>query len=409
MYLPHSRSVDGYVPLLNAEEEKELKTERWNRRIVTVVFSSCVVLLLLVIGLFSQTSIQPIGEATQQHEHTLPTLLSIVDPESGKYINSLENELYQELKNLEFLEHRFLRRTEGLPLLKLDKTEINHLRQSLTVSWTLGMTENGHFLVDNQDIMALYCPADSDHPLFQEAATLGQILATSGQHGGAEGNEWFIPSFPITKHESCQFRLFDRQDQGTLQLIATSPTLRLPAAGRTPTNIHLALSHAQNEMVVQFHTAEKGTPLAMFGIDSPTHKVQGDSHTYGAADMCSEPANETEVGKFQDPGMIHVVRLTDLQPNTDYLYKVGLASGQGIVWSDDFTFKSPPVVGADQEPFSYIVYGDQGCPELGWGFGGAWTAAMAAREKGIRAVHHFGDLAYVSFMFPRTRRSSFHP
>ena len=245
--------------------------------------------------------------------------------------------------------------------------------------------------------MALYCPANSDHRQFQEAATLGQILATSRQHGGTQGNEWFIPSFPITKHESCQFRLFDRQDQGTLQLISTSPTLRLPAAGRTPTKIHLALSHAQSEMVIQFHTAEKGTPLAMFGIDSPTHKVEGDSHTYGATDLCSEPANETEVGKFQDPGMIHVVRLTDLQPNMDYTYKVGLASGQGIVWSDEFTFKSPPVVGPDQDPFSYVVYGDQGCPELGWGFGGAWTAAMAAREKGIRAVHHFGDLAYVSF------------
>ena len=72
-------------------------------------------------------------------------------------------------------------------------------------------------------------------------------------------------------------------------------------------------------------------------------------------------------------------------------------TGQGVVWSDIYQFKSPPAVGGGanrSEPYVYIVYGDQGCPSVGWGKGGEWTASMAARESDARAVHHFGDLSY---------------
>ena len=397
MYLPRSKSINGFQPLLNPQEVLELKSER--RRRFAVIFSACCcgVLLFGLIrnGSPNKPGFQHFREATQQHEHTLPTPLSIVDPSSRKFMNSLENKLYQELKEFEFLDHSFLEHTPEMPLLKLDKTLMTTLRQSLTLSWTMGGSEESPSLVDSQDVLALYCPAHSQHTAFLEAATLEQAAATSQQHGGTQENEWFIPSFPITKHESCEFRLFDRQYPNRLQLLAVSPTLSIPAAGHTPTGIHLAFSNAADEIVIQFHTAEKGTPLAMFGSESPTRKVEGATHTYTAADLCAEPANVTEVGKFQDPGMIHVVRLTNLEPNVEYVYKVGLASGQGIVWSEVYSFQSPPLVGPEQPSFSYVVYGDQGCPAVGWGPGGAWTSAMAAREHGIRAVHHFGDLAYV--------------
>lgn len=102
----------------------------------------------------------------------------------------------------------------------------------------------------------------------------------------------------------------------------------------------------------------------MYGINETTKKVEGSSHTYSASDLCQEPANVTETGKFQAPGMMHVVTLEDLKLDTDYLYKVGLASGQGIVWSDTLQFHSAPAVG-DTKEFSYVVYGDQGCPSVG--------------------------------------------
>lgn len=92
----------------------------------------------------------------------------------------------------------------------------------------------------------------------------------------------------------------------------------------------------------------------MYGINETSVKVEGASHTYTASDLCQEPANITETGKFQSPGMLHVVTLTDIQPNTDYQYKVGLASGQGIVWSDTFSFHSALPVG-DTKEFSYLV------------------------------------------------------
>jgi hypothetical protein len=149
-------------------------------------------------------------------------------------------------------------------------------------------------------------------------------------------------------------------------------------------------------MVIHFTTdsSASGTPVAMYGKESPTSKAEGTSATYEASDMCGAPANTTGTGQFADPGMIHTIELINLQPNTYYTYKVGSTFGQGVAWSDTFVFKSLPLVGDDSEPYTYVVYGDQGCPSLGWGQGSEWTSAMVARDPDIRAVHHFGDLSY---------------
>lgn len=52
------------------------------------------------------------------------------------------------------------------------------------------------------------------------------------------------------------------------------------------------------------------------------------------------------------------------------------------------------MVGDGSEPYVYAVYGDQGCPSLGWGQGGVWSSHMVEQDPDIRAVHHFGDLSY---------------
>jgi Purple acid Phosphatase, N-terminal domain len=418
--LPRSKSRQGFEPLLDEEDVQNINQRRlWA--------STCLIFLICVCFLshsfdmhiwtfptrnlpstFRNDNIPPSSkeEGGYHDEHTLPTILSIIDPSTDKYINAIENTLYQELKALMITERRNLERVDRNFPLFLDKYIMYPLRQPLTIFWEPSLFANDPTTLNKDNLIALYCPADSPHANFLDAATIDQILATSRRHGGKNENEWYIPSFPITKHDTCEFRLFSRhvtKDVGNsnnvLEWMGSSPTLHLPAASRTPNNIHLALSHDPEEIVVQFQTGERGTPIAMFGIESDTsfQKVEGTTHTYRAEDLCAEPANVTEVGKFQDPGMIHVVRLTNLQPNTQYVYKVGLASGQGVVWSDYFNFQSPPSVGL-LESFSFLVYGDQGCPEVGWGLGGAWTAAMAAREKGIRMVHHFGDLSYVSFL-----------
>jgi len=159
----------------------------------------------------------------------------------------------------------------------------------------------------------------------------------------------------------------------------------------------MAYSNDPTEMVLRFRTTDSGTPMAQYGTDKDTGRdsriVKGNSHTFGPNDMCGEPANITQVGCFQKPGMLHVVRLTQLKPNTTYYYRVGLSYGQGVQYSAVFNFSSAPPLGS-RDSFQYIVYGDQGCPSVGWGDGGLWTSAMASRESKARAVHHFGDLAY---------------
>jgi len=394
--------TDTYKGTLDEKRENDKRAlfpESRRRLFYLILCTLTIIWLLLTIvpntsTLLSKDQI-PFEQASLHERHTMPTILSIVDPTTGTYINSLENVLYQDLKNVQMMEHRFLDTTENLPALKLDKTEMTTFRQSLVLSWTLGQTLGGHPIVDDQDIVALYCPATSDHRSFLEAATIDQIRATSRRVGSTQENEWFIPSFPIIKHESCQFRMFDRQSTDTLQLLGSSPILKLPAS-RTPTNIHMAYSQDPTEMVIQFNTAEKGTPIAMYGLSNNQMdtKSEGKSHTYTSQDLCGAPANQTEAGKFQPPGFFHVVVLTGLNLNESYSYKVGLASGQGVIWSDIHSFHSSLPVGQHKEPFSYAVYGDQGCPSVGWGEGGEWTAELAAREKGIRSVHHFGDLSY---------------
>jgi len=366
----------------------------------SICFSLCALAIICIMTIVMPKNIVSneqflFEQASLKDKHTQPTILSIVDPVSGTYLNALENSLYQDLKNAQLMEHRFLGTTENLPNLNLDKTKMSTFHQSLVLSWTLGQTMRGHSIVDDQDIVALYCPATSDHGSFLEAATLEQIHATSRKAGSTQQQEWLIPSFPVVKHESCQFRMFDRKSNSTLQLLASSPTLKLPG-NRTPTGIHMSYSQDPTEMVIQFNTADKGKPIAMYGLsdNQMASKAEGKSHTYTAQDLCDAPANQTEAGKFQPPGFFHVVVLTGLKLNASYSYKVGLASGQGVIWSDEFSFLSSLPVGQQKEPFSYLVYGDQGCPSVGWGKGGEWVASMSGREEGIRSVHHFGDLSY---------------
>ena len=63
------------------------------------------------------------------------------------------------------------------------------------------------------------------------------------------------------------------------------------------------------------------TPLVIFSKDSELHGgtiVQGSSKTYKATDLCFLN------GVFIDPGYIHDVLLTDLEPSTTYYYSCGV-------------------------------------------------------------------------------------
>jgi hypothetical protein len=371
-------------PLLSPKSPSDLKKDKkkkmgsWSNTKLFLVFVASIV--------FLSTAMKRSRKAFKRDKlsQQQPTLLSVVDPDTMEYLRVR----HQYAKYDEFLSC-FARNETTVDLLPLhlDKTKIHNIRESLTVSWHSIL----HHGVRDEDLLALHCGDDAVKTM--DVATIAQARATSQRNSPADAtnqHEWYIPSFPITRESYCWFTLYSSNNK---QAMAKSPILKL-FTDEKPTNIHVALGNDVSKLIIHFTTGKDGVPVAMYGIGTPNTKVEGTSLTFEASDMCAAPANQTDTGKFIAPGMLHTIELTDLQPNTTYTYKVGLTFGQGVVWSDTFIFVSPRAIGPIDEPYTYIVYGDQGCPSVGWGQGGEWTAAMTARESEAREVHHFGDLSY---------------
>jgi hypothetical protein len=349
---------------------------------------------------------------------TLPTLLSVVDPDTNHYVYVKENELYQNMRGATYVDAEESEWSgQELPKLLLDKTQIQ-IDESITLAWTMGRDlESGNVMLSEDDIIALYCGEKTEGD-FLEAATIAQVRATSIRNGGYH-DSWFIPSFPILREDACHFRLYKARNTTTtssmmtftsfrLIHMASSDTLEISLAKETPTAVHLALSEDSSKMVVQFTTGYYGgeaVPVVRYvkaAAESSSSStttteeyvlLQGTSDTYTAEDLCEAPANLTEAGTFYPPGMLHIVELEHLEHDTIYNYQVGLREEDEsvLVWSDLYSFTSAPKEG-DLKEFSYIVYGDQGCPEEGWAEGQKWLTTMMQRENPT-VIHHFGDIS----------------
>lgn len=372
-------------------------------------------------------------------------------------------------------------------ILRVSKTEIN-FHEPISVSWGTKVIISDDDIIAlycpaSETNPRQFQDAATIHQV--------KLMAASAKNSDKEMTTWHIEAFPIIREESCEFRLYSRillaspptvrsGDDGrwktqhphptvlptmsttsrrtllsSSQLlyyhqIATSATIHIKNTLK-PTAIHLALSENTKEMRVLFvsgercstihpsHTQHNSTcviiPIVRYyegskgndNTEAALIKV-GTSTTYKASDMCSEPANVTAPGKFRSPGLLHVVTLEDLVPNTRYAYQPGVIvlseqhsrrsldqdilrhlvlDGDDsivIVWSDDtFSFKSSPLP-HQNESFSFLVYGDQGCPATGWTMGAKVVAQRMERELSpsyataskpqVRAIHHFGDLAY---------------
>ena len=312
-------------------------------------------------------------------------------------------------------------------------------------------------------------PQEQPQPISSGKARQRRLgsLFSSSQHSTNSSvwnsGTWHIPHFSVYRFSHCQFLLYQQKtrkmknkkntfpkhanedaDKGSVELHYLAATAPIHITSVTsPFGIHLSGTSNPSEMVVSFSTGSGHAGLTnamvavvVYGTSNPPHDSKvtaapSSSQTYTAAELCMEPANLTEPGKFTDPGQLHTVLLTQLQANTRYYYQVGLQHGQGVTWSKTvYSFQSPlvprPTVDDTDNnnnrsitttttttmeepdyyvpPFSYLVFGDQGCPENGWGQGSAWTAAMVEREitgtttnnnsLPIRAVHHVGDLSY---------------
>ena len=465
----HPPRLDEYEPIGDDDTESvysfyssskyhsnPLRRER--RTTCRLLLTCLAVVVVVVVGVSKLTAThrQPTLSGKTPEEEVIPTFLSLRHPETKQHVNALKNDVFeQHTASLFSLLHRkpeFSKLTVTItpPELHLDRTEME-VRGALTLSWTTGSDAAGKPVLRDNDLLVLQCGSGiknddnysaDDEPedtTILEVATMAHVQATSAathRRTAATGTtamtiqQWHFEAFPVVRHDACQFVLYridDSDDNLTFSWhrLAQSPWVHIRQAHSRPTAIHWAVT-AQDptHMVVQFVTGgSTGTPVVQYAPVSTTttndvavgrhhhqapKKVTGTTDTYGASDLCEAPANQTAVGQFQPPGKLHTVRLTELVPDTDYEYQVGLTGGQGVTWSDRYIMRSPPALSnstttaTTSQPFAYLVYGDQGCPSNGWGEGSLWTTALAAREihnastshAKIRAVHHLGDLAY---------------
>ena len=360
------------------------------------------------------------GQKKPHDDPVAPTLLSIRDNQG--LMNVRNNYLYEQLKTATFhgeikVDSMFV--SSGEPSAKLilqsDKRKIG-FGDSLKLTW-----ENNHLgMVDDDDIIALYCHPSAevvDAKQFRDAATISQVKATHAHHHAwrEAHNIWSIPSFPIVREESCNFRYYAHDLQGGehhYTLISDTGPIFL-TSNQNPTLVHIGLTGDPSEMNIQFATTDSGEPLVKIvkkGDEmSDWTKVKGVSTTYDAEDMCQEPANSTEPGWFVSPGWLHTVRVTGLEPNTEYVYRVGLGFGQGIKWSDDhYDFRSslpagsgPPTIG--EPAVTFLALADQGCTDSIFknhpskdsaGENVTRLITSIVDSQTINAIHHFGDLSY---------------
>lgn len=300
---------------------------------------------------------------------------------------------------------------------------------------------------DHNTIMALSCAQNSKSASniaknFVDAATLSQIKATHIHQNQLDqelsSNKWIIPNFPIIHSNICQFFIVkkassDTNTSTTQYNILASAEISLKSSQSKPTSIHLGLSSNPNARYIQFTTGIAGgsvVEIAKRSSDPKTElefvKLTGESTTYSAGDMCQSPANtEDGAGGFVNPGHLHTVKAEGLEYNSEYIYRVGLAAGQGVRWSEYFEFRTDHgVVNVNelnvvQATTTFLVVGDQGiqqsldsstpasAPSLLSEVESTKDKSAAANDVvtlihtlihnvTISSIHHLGDLSYAN-------------
>ena len=351
------------------------KSTEPRRRFVRPLLFGAMLVAATVLGTSKYTCFRTSSGAPTKHVHheKIPTLLSVIDDQTGELMYALDHPLYDMLQSSQAVWHDDpIHQVHDAPLLN-----IHDAPRTAVLSWTEG-SHHGQPLLLETDILALRCDGQ-----LVEAATIAQARATSG-----ERHTWTIDKAPLWLYSDCSFTLyhFELNQLHPWASVSIGPGVTVPA------NIHWAPTNRTDSRLVQFVTQQSGTPIVIWGErpEALDQSQKGTTTTYGASDLCGAPANETRAGQFSPPGQLHSAMVSGLEGNKTYYYKVGLSYGQGTTWSDVYSFH----VFDDKERLVYLVYGDQGCPSQGWGEGSLWTTALASREDKVQMIHHFGDLSY---------------
>ncbi|XP_028398473.1 nucleotide pyrophosphatase/phosphodiesterase-like [Dendronephthya gigantea] len=230
-----------------------------------------------------------------------------------------------------------------------------------------------------KDMIALYCPEKAKTNDYLDFFNVDESSTYSQGYG-----EYSVRVYNV--RTNCEMRYFRNYSQGHQELVATSNTVVFEGGPEQPLQVHLALTGKPSEMGVMWVSGTDQTPMVKFGrskteLDSV---VEGKSQTYTADDFCSLQ------GKFINPGYIHDVLLSALEPSTIYYYSCGIPGHMSPVRS----FKTAPQIGPDVD-FKFIVYGDHGILPAADS-----TAKNVLKDvqNGYEFIFHNGDISYARGM-----------
>ena len=229
------------------------------------------------------------------------------------------------------------------------------------------------------DWIGLYCPSKADPHAYLDYAFVSESPTYADGYGSVEFTLYNVRT-------ECEFRYYrnDTYDE----LVAVSNEVSFKGGKDAPLQGHLALTGDATQMRVSWTTGTSTEPVVFYGTntDNLTLSVSGISRTYALSDFCGPPANDSV--NFLDPGYLHDVLLTDLQPKSTYFYKFGSEGAFSEVKS--FTTAINP---GDPTPFKFIMYGDMGLTPPP---GAEETVELVVREikNGAAFVMHQGDLSY---------------
>jgi len=179
-----------------------------------------------------------------------------------------------------------------------------------------------------------------------------------------------------------------------------------------PKAIHISLTESPTAIHIQFSTTNIGKPVVEIAAkDNPsdTKKYDGESTTYQASDMCVKNQSADSTKNFVPPGQLHTIKVTDLKVNTDYVYRAGISTGQGIRWGDYINLRTSKPAGfiptksgnntSIKPAITFLALADQGVAngtKHGDGAGQNVTRLITslASNHTVDSIHIIGDLSY---------------
>ena len=242
----------------------------------------------------------------------------------------------------------------------------------VTVSWSHVSSPS---LQKPYDWVGLYCPSTADPQAYLDYSFVDESPTYALGYGSVHFTLYNLRT-------DCEFRYYRNDTYDALMAVSNAVGRSAPLQG------HLALTGDPTQMRVSWTTGTPTLPMVFYGLsaDNLLHSSSGVSKTYSLSELCGPPANDSVY--FIDPGFMHHVLLTNLQPKTTYFYKFG-SNG---VYSKVKTFTTAVAPG-DSIPFTFIAYGDMG-KTASPGANTTVQLVLDEIQNGAAFVMNQGDLSY---------------